>query len=99
MAADVLVTRREGMIEAEVDGELVGLNVATGTCFGFNLTAQRIWRLIERPTRLSALCAALSEEFAIDEVECEADVSALLEELQREGLVALSPAVEAPGQV
>lgn len=96
MTADVLITRREGLIEAEVDGDLVGLNVATGTCFGFNLTAKRVWRLLEQPMRMSALCAALSAEFEVDDAECEEQVSALLEELRREGLVALSPVTEAP---
>jgi hypothetical protein len=98
VAADMLITRREGMIEAEVDGDLVGLNVATGTCFGFNLTAKRVWRLLEQPQRMSELTAALTAEFAIGEAECTEQVSALLEELREEGLVTLTPAGEASGQ-
>jgi hypothetical protein len=38
-----------GVIEAEVDGELVALHVDKGTCYGFNGTATRIWALIETP--------------------------------------------------
>jgi hypothetical protein len=98
VAADVLITRIEGLIEAEVDGDLVGLVIDTGTCFGFNPTARRVWQLIEEPKRLSELCAALTAEFEIGKADCETQVAALLDQLQREGLVALSPAVEAPGR-
>lgn len=98
MAADMLITRSEGMIEAEVDGDLVGLDVATGTCFGFNLTAKRVWRLLERPRRLSELTAALTAEFAVDEADCAEQVADLVEEFLKEGLVTLAPAVEAAGR-
>lgn len=97
MAVDMLITRGDGLIEAEVDGDLVGLSIETGTCFGFNPTAKRIWQLIERPTLFSALCAALTAEFNVAAAECEKQVSALLDELQKEGLVALSPAAETQG--
>jgi hypothetical protein len=94
VAADMLITRSEGMIEAEVDGDLVGLNVATGTCFGFNLTAKRVWRLLEQPKRLSELTAALTAEFDVDEAECATQVAELVEQFRGEGLVT----VEASGQ-
>jgi len=53
----MLVTRTEGLIEAEVDGEIVALHVETGTCYGFNLPATRIWALLERPMTVEELRA------------------------------------------
>ncbi len=87
-----MVARRAGLIEAEVDGELVGLHIDNGACYGFNRTATRIWALIETPMSLSALCERLTAQFAIDPAACRTEVSDLLGELSREGLIDLTPA-------
>jgi hypothetical protein len=89
---DMIATRRGGLIEAEVDGELLGLHVDKGFCYGFNPTATRIWALIETPQSVTDLCATLSQEFEVEPDEARPDVIALLEELKREGLVDLTPA-------
>lgn len=86
---DLLVSRG-GLMEAEVDGEMVGLHVESGSCYGFNSTAYRIWQLAERPVRLSQICEALSREFHVDSSTCEADVRTLLHTLAVDGLVTLS---------
>ena len=87
---DPLVSRRGGLMEAEVDGEMVGLHIESGTCYGFNGTAYRIWQLVDQPVRLSQLCAALSEEYDVSPAECETEVRVLLEDLRESGLVTLS---------
>lgn len=89
---DPLVSRDGSLMEAAVDGEMVGLHVESGTCYGFNDTAYRIWQLAEQPVRLSQLCAALSEEYNVDPATCEQDVRVLLANLRDDGLVTLSPA-------
>ena len=87
---DLLVSRVGSLMEAEVDGEMVGLHVESGTCYGFNDTAFRIWQLVEQPVPLSRLCATLAEEYDVDPVACEQDVRSLLEDLGSGGLVTLS---------
>jgi len=85
----MMVSRRGGLIEAEVDGELVGLHIDNGNCYGFNQTATRIWKLIEQPASLADICAALTAEFNVGDAECEAQVRALLAELESDGLIEL----------
>ncbi len=87
MREDVLVRRRPGMIEAEVDGELIGLQVDQGACYGFNATATRVWALIEQPRRLAEIRDALLGEFEVDSETCTREVAALLRELEQKGLV------------
>lgn len=87
MSSDPLVTRRAGLIEAEVDGELVALHEGNGTCYGFNGTATRVWALLAEPRRLSDLRAALAAEYDVDPQTLAADVDALLDELEADGLV------------
>lgn len=84
-----VVTRGHGLIEAEVDGELVALHVENGTCYGFNRTATRIWKLIERPRTIAQLRDVLMDEFEIDAARCTRQVTDLLVDLERDGLVEL----------
>ena len=79
--------RRSGLVEAEVDGELIGLHVENGTCYGFNATATRIWALLEQPLTASELRDRLAAEFLVEREECGEAVLDLLDELRVEGLV------------
>lgn len=92
MNGALLVTRRPGMIEADAGGELVGLDVESGTCFGFNATATRVWQLIETPQTVDALVAALMAEHDVKEGECRDGLAELLRSLEAEGLVRLDQA-------
>jgi hypothetical protein len=89
---DLLVKRKGGLIEAEVDGELVALHVENGTCYGFNGTATRIWQMVEQPKRLSELRDLLMAEFDVDAETCEQDVRALVKDLESDGLVEVGAA-------
>lgn len=91
MNDDTIVSRSGGMIEAEIDGELVGLHIDKGDCYGFNKTATRIWALIEQPRSVREICAALTADFEVSNEECAAQVRDLLGELESEGLVTLAP--------
>jgi hypothetical protein len=87
MTGATIVSRSGGLIEAQVDGELVGLHVDKGNCYGFNHTATRIWELLEQPKSVDALCDALVDEFDVDRPTCARDVMEVLHSLRDEGLV------------
>jgi hypothetical protein len=86
---DSLVRRSGGLIEAEVDGELIGLEIEQGVCYGFNGTATRIWALIEKPKRISDIRDALLAEFDVDPETCERELRTVLAELEADGLIAI----------
>jgi hypothetical protein len=86
---DSLVRRSGGLIEAEVDGELIGLEIEQGVCYGFNGTATRIWAMIEEPKRISDIRDALLTEFEVDPETCERELRAVLADLEADGLVVL----------
>ena len=86
----IMIERRSGLIEAEVDGELVALHVENGKCYGFNGTATRIWALVEQPMSLAELCACLSKDYEMDAGPAAAEVLDFLRELEADGLVKLS---------
>lgn len=92
MDGTTLVSRQPGMMEADAAGELVGLHIERGACYGFNATATRVWQLLEQPRTLDALVADLVAEHDVDEAECRADLAELLVSLEDEQLVRLTPA-------
>ena len=86
-----MIARSAELVETEIDGEMVALDVERGTCLGFNATASRVWALIERPMPFGTLVARLGEEFDVDPAECAQDVEALLGQLSEQGLIRLEP--------
>ena len=88
LSAASIVARGDGFIEAEIDNEIVALNIETGTCYGLNRVGSRIWALIEVPSRVEDVCAKLIAEYDVEPTTCERQVLDLLEELRAEGLVA-----------
>lgn len=83
-----VVSRKAGIIEAEIEGEVVALNVETGTCYGLNQVGSRIWHMIATSPRISDICEALLAEYAVGPDDCERQVLDLLEDLYTEGLIA-----------
>jgi len=82
------VARRDGFIEAEIDGEVVALSIERGTCYALNSVGSRIWELLGGPLRVGDLCAKLLTEYKVAPDVCEREVLELLEELRTEGLIA-----------
>ena len=83
-----VVSRKAGIIEAEIEGEVVALNVETGTCYGLNQVGSRIWHMLATSPRISDICEALLAEYSVDSADCERQVLDLLEDLYSEGLIA-----------
>src|SRR5690349_14110408 len=86
-----IVTRNGAVIETEIDGEVVALNIDTGNCYGLNPVGSRVWNLIATPTRISDICAQLVTEYQVQADTCEQQVTDLLEELRAEGLITTLP--------
>ena len=83
-----IVARCDGLIDAEIDNEIVALHIASGTCYGLNPVGSRIWRLVAAPIRIGDICARLLTEYEVEPSACERQVLDLLEELRAEGLIA-----------
>lgn len=83
------IRRTAKLIEAEVDGELMGLDPDTAEIFAFNDTALRVWRLLDEPRTFGAICDQLGEAFDVTPDQCRHDVAALLETMIEGKLVAI----------
>jgi len=94
---DAVVRRLDGLIEAEVDDEILALHVEQGVCYGFNLTAAHVWAALERPRTIAELEAGLLEDFDVDEQTCARELREILETLAAQNLVTVVPPGDAGG--
>jgi hypothetical protein len=81
------IIRSTSALAAEIDGEVVALDVERGVCFGLNASGSRVWSLLGAPTTGRAICQSMSEMYDVDRAVCEREVLALLEDLAAEGLI------------
>ena len=87
---EILVRNDEELLTTVVDGELIGMSVEQGACYGLNTVGTRIWELLAEPRSIASLCTQLMEEYEVDKDDCLREVLDLAEDLRAEGLVSVS---------
>jgi hypothetical protein len=87
MDQNTRLVRREELLEADVNGEIVALHIERGQCYGLNAVASEIWRMLEKPKSVGEICTALRDDYEIDESTCHQEVVDLLSDLKEEGLI------------
>lgn len=81
------IRRKANVVGAEIQGEIVALDIEGGDCYGFNQVASTVWESLERTTTIDAICALLGEQFDVEEDRCRDEVVALINRLAQDGLV------------
>ena len=82
-----LIRRKSNVVGAEIQGEVVALDIEGGDCYGFNPVASAVWELLEHTTTIDAICRLLGEQFEVEEDKCRAEVATLIRRLEQDGLV------------
>jgi hypothetical protein len=77
----------DSQTSCELNAETVILDFNKGAYFGLDEIGTLIWRLIQQPQLVSALCDAVTEQYEVTRAGCEQDVIHLLETLHAEGLI------------
>jgi hypothetical protein len=85
-----LVRRSDNQIACDMGGEAVILDLKSGTYYGLDVVAARVWSLIEQPLPFSAICDTIMSEYEVDAETCGRDVSAFLDQMKAVGLVEIS---------
>jgi hypothetical protein len=87
LSSTTVVVRSNGLVDAEIDQEIVALSVAKGVCYGLDPIGSRIWKMLANPIRVADICQTLVREYEVAPETCESDVLDLLEELRSEGMI------------
>ncbi len=77
------------VISQEVSGETVLLDLESENYFGLDEVGTRIWQLIKETSDLSAIYKTLLEEYEVSEEQLQQDLTKLLSEIERLGLITL----------
>lgn len=88
---DTTLTAVSSAVSADLEGEAVVLDTATGEYYGLNEIGARIWTLLQEPMTFSALVDVLLEEYAVDRDRCEEEVGDLLGQMKEKNLLDLEP--------
>jgi hypothetical protein len=84
---DATIVRTSETLATEVDGEIVLISIRDGRYFGLDQVGSEIWRRLEAPKRVDALCAELKDHFDGDPETIERETLAFLDTLSGSNLV------------
>jgi len=84
---DSVVSWSSDAVAANVNDEIVLMNLERDRCYGLGSTGSDIWRRLAKPIRVSDVVSQLSAEFDAPAGTIEADLVRTLTELHAEGLV------------
>ena len=87
LSPDSTLTLSAAPLSADLHNEIVLMSLDSGSYYGLEGTARRIWELIATPCTLTELSAQLSKEFQVTPEQCVEDISPFLDELLAEGLL------------
>ncbi|WP_371348202.1 PqqD family peptide modification chaperone [Ancylobacter sp. IITR112] len=81
------IRRSPDCLAAELEGEVVMMNVENGAYYQLDATGTDIWNRLEAPVEIGALCAELAQLYDGPLADIQRDVLAFLSELAERKLV------------
>lgn len=85
-----VVSRSPDLMAAEVGGDLVLMSIERGSYFALDPVGAAVWRRLESPVAVDAICAALTAEYDVSPEACAADVLRFLHDLHASGLLVVA---------
>ena len=82
-----VVQRSPNQIACDMGGEVVILDVKSGTYYGLDALGSMVWSLIEQPMSLAAIRDAIIADYDVDAETCERDIVKFLREMETVGLI------------
>jgi sensor domain CHASE-containing protein len=80
-------TLKPGVIETDLDDELVLLDPRTQGMFSLNATGRVIWHGLKNAENLESIAQKLEQQFTVNLEQAQIDASALIAELEKAGLI------------
>jgi len=81
----VMVTSQQ--VSCPLGDESAILNMKNSVYYGVNPVGATVWKLLKEAKTVGQIRDAILNEYEVDEVRCEKDLFALLEEMRSEGLI------------
>jgi len=85
--ASAIVVIAGDVLSSELGSEHVLLNLRDSTYYGLDEVGGAIWKLLQAPISVEAICCAIGEAYDVEPDRCRQDVMNLLGELVERRLV------------
>lgn len=87
MDKKTVLTRKQGIMTADLNGSMVMMDIETGKYYNLGETGGRIWELLDSPLPVSVLIEKLTKEYCVSIERCEKDTIPFLISLVEQGLL------------
>ena len=87
MNLDTRLEVSSSVVTREIGGEIVLMDLDSGTYFGLDSVGARAWLAIEDGQTIEDLCTQLEQEFEVSPEQLRQDISALVSKLLEHNLV------------
>jgi hypothetical protein len=84
------IARSDNFIHNVIDGELVMMNIETGSYVSMNNTGKIIWEQLENAKTVNEIISDLLNQFTIERSQCEADVIPFIEKMIEQSIVVVA---------
>ncbi|MEO1299701.1 MAG: PqqD family protein [Cyanobacteria bacterium J06636_16] len=96
LSQNTLVKAAPDQVCSDLNGEVVILNLKSGTYYGLNATGAFVWQQIQEPKTLGQLQTALLDEYEVEAAVGRRDLESLIQELQAQNLIEVIDATTIP---
>ena len=87
MTDNTVLSRRMGLMTADMNGSAVMMDIMSGKYYNLGEVGGRIWELLEEPMTVTALVQKLTAEYDVSAQQCRADIEPFLNTLLDRGLL------------
>ena len=87
MTDTTVLSRREGLMAADMNGSAVMMDIMTGKYYNLGEVGGRIWEMLEEPMTLRNLVQKLTAEYDVSAERCRSDMLPFLNTLIERGLL------------
>lgn len=75
------------ILTTEVDDELGMMSIEKGSYYTLNPVGKEVWKLLANAVSLEEIVGELMKDYSVSREECYNDISSLLEDFKKNGLV------------
>lgn len=78
---------KDSVIQAPIEGEILLLDIESGTYFGLTGTGFRIWEILTEGATVDQIVNCLSEEYVVEAHQLRTDVVQFIQTLEEKSLI------------
>lgn len=88
MNESTILKRKENIMAADLNGETVMMDIASGKYYNIGSVGGDIWNILENEMSLESLITKLTETYDVTPEQCRADIIPFLQKMIEIGLFA-----------